>query len=88
MSIVPCHQTFQSPVHGTCVWLCILRFGVQTGNDVRESGCGMMGMMSHMSSCVTSISKIPVNGSESHGWEHDFLEKSVGGCTSHDVLAQ
>ena len=37
----------QSPVHGTCVWLCILCLGVQTGNDVRESGRGTRGMTSH-----------------------------------------
>ena len=30
---------------------------------------------------------IPVNGSQLHGWKHDFLEKSVGGCTVHDVIA-
>ena len=29
---------------------------------------------------------IPVNGSKLRGWKHDFLEKSVGGCTSYDLL--
>ena len=36
-----------SPVHSTCVWLCLLCLGVQTGNDVSESGRGMRGMTSH-----------------------------------------
>ena len=35
------------PVHGTCVWLCILCLGIQTGNDVMESGQGTMDMTSH-----------------------------------------
>ena len=37
----------KSPVHGTCVWLCVLCLGVQTGNDVRESGRRTMGMTPH-----------------------------------------
>ena len=28
-----------------------------------------------------------VNASKLRGWKHDFLEKSVGGCTSYDVIA-
>ena len=31
---------------------------------------------------------IPVNGSKSCGWKHDFLELSVGGCSSYDVIAR
>ena len=30
---------------------------------------------------------IPDNGSKLRGWRHDFLEKSVGGCNSYDVIA-
>ena len=41
------NDTDQGPVHGTCVWLCLLCLGVQTGNDVRESGRGTRGMTSH-----------------------------------------
>ena len=36
-----------SPVHGTCVWLCVLWFGVQTGNDVRENRDGARGVTAH-----------------------------------------
>ena len=39
----------QGPVRGTCVWRCVLRLGTQTGDDVRESGKGTMGMTSHCS---------------------------------------
>ena len=28
-----------------------------------------------------------VNGSKLRGWKHDFLERSVGGCSSYDVIA-
>ena len=29
---------------------------------------------------------ISVNGSKFHGWKHDFLEKSVGGCSYYHVI--
>ena len=31
---------------------------------------------------------IPVNGSKLLGWKHNFLEKSVGVCSSYDVISQ
>ena len=30
---------------------------------------------------------IPVNDSKSRGWQHDFPEKSAGGCSSCDIIA-
>ena len=45
ISAVSCWN--KSPVRGTCVWLCILCLGIQTGNDVRESGRVMRVMTSH-----------------------------------------
>ena len=44
---IPIRATDQSPVHGTCVWLRFLRFGVQKGNDLRESRHGVMDSTAH-----------------------------------------
>ena len=42
------------------------------------------------SNVVTQIMhnvSIPVNGGKLRGWKYDFLEKSVGGCSTYDVIA-
>ena len=50
-SVTPIQQilamSIQGSVRGTFIWLRFERFGVQTGNDVRESGHEAMDMTSH-----------------------------------------
>ena len=43
-----------SPVHGNCACLCFLWFGVQTGNDVRESRDGTAGRHTAAVGCGSS----------------------------------